>query len=135
MFYTNMGVFNEGKQAEEYKRRKEEERERQEDAIEERDWRRYSQHNLGDKMTPRNPNFASFAKDVKEKNTDELDTNLGSHVLKGMSDDRKRRGKVYETLKDGPHYRYSYDAVNKHLRRHPEKLKEDCGIFESIELV
>lgn len=50
------------------------------------------------------------------------------------NDIAKASGKPYD-YKFDQMYPNVMDATAKHLRRHPEKLKEDCGIFESIELI
>ena len=134
MFYMNMGVFNEGEQAEAYKRRKEEEKKKREKEIEERDKRRYDSGSVGDKMTEHNPNHYNY-KGNKEKNKSTI-TKLCNAINGGIEDmDRKDEADYIAS-----HYNanngtsrskdYAYDAANKHLRKHNE-----CGIFESVVII
>ena len=128
MFYMNMRAFNEDEQADAYKKRKEEERLKREKEADDRAKRRYGSGSVGNKMTAQNPNHAKYKGD-KEKNKSGITKIFNS--INGGIDDIERKYDTNDIL-----HRYSninddkYDAVNRHLRRHNE-----CGIFESVELI
>ena len=155
MFYMNMCILNEGEQAEAYKKRKSEE------DIESERGKNYDRKNqLGINIydgrhytyTPKPEKYVDGKGWVYRAEENGVDhekarqyakkreynaikaTNIAAREL-----ERREKDNDPKTF-DG--YRYMYhnydiamDAVAKHLRKHPEKLKEDCGIFESIEII
>ena len=130
MFYMNMRAFNEGEQAEAYKKRKAEEEARKENERKERDKRRYGSGSVGDRMTRYNPNHYDYKGD-KEKNIHGVDKMINS--INGKIDDMDRKEIANEKLhRNSDIYDDKYDAINRHLRRHP---KNECGIFESVEII
>ena len=155
MFYMNMGVLNEGEQAEAYKKRKAEEEARKEKESDDRVIRRYKAekddkggydhwHSAGYKMTPHNPNYGLMhpiktckgvmndrkrERDITNKTMQVVERNkIGTPISYKNKDEYSHYGSPKQLMD-------ADDAINKHFRRHPEKLKEDCGIFESVEII
>ena len=147
MFYMNMRAFNEGEQAEAYKKRKEDEKLDKQIETEERAARRadcgiYRPNKnckTGDKMTPQNPNYGIKhpIKTIKGKKADKkleedilnkTNNNPEYNCYRSAGGNRSGRSVMID-------YMNGNDAIKRHFRRHPEKLKEDCGIFESVEFI
>ena len=155
MFYMNMRAFNEGEQAEAYKKRKEEEKARKEKESDDRAERRYKAEkgddgrynswvDAGRKMTPQNPNYGIMHPIKTYKgamNDNKRADDIRNKTMQVKEKDKNGRPIVYTSKKEYDYYGtpkelMDYgDAINKHFRRHPEKLKEDCGIFESVEII
>ena len=162
MFYMNMGVLNEGEQAEAYKRRKEEEKDK---AIENKygHERQKKMAVIGTADGRSKAYYANPSRGIKDYDADKhrivskaekngLDYEKASQHEKKMQDNAlkaseitrreaerrneiaKASGKLYD-YKFDQMYPTVMDATAKHLRKHPEKLKEDCGIFESVEII
>ena len=154
MFYMNMRAFNEGEQAEAYKKRKEEEKARKEKESDDRAERRYKAEKIDDnsyrwvgaghKMTPQNPNYGIMhpIKTVKGvMNDNKRDDAIRDKTSQVKERDKNGRPTIYTNKKEYEHHGTAKEimdadnAIRKHFRRHPEKLKEDCGIFESVEII
>ena len=137
--------INEGQQAEEYKARKTKE-------IEENRARNTSRSEteslqdgieksfvIGNKarMVDDNGHFKFDKSDVRRRETS----------MNRVVDEVKRRNnralrnfnytnnKNADNLNTDKYFGVAVDAVNRHMRRHPEQYKESCGIFTSIDFI
>ena len=132
-------IVLEGEQAEEYKRRKAEEKARKEKEEEERDHRRYDNDRYGNKYTSSNPNYKKIIRDAL--NGDDKASDRWDEMR--TNDDRRMDDAAYKANKqyyngsrpmNSKENRYAIDATNKHMRRHPEQYKES-SIFDGVEFV
>lgn len=152
MFYMNMKAFNEGEQAEAYKKRKEEEKAKERKETDDRLKGRYRAFKdkdghtgylePGRKMTKQNPNFG-IKHPIKSIKGAMEDNKFEDAVKnKTMQFDKEENGrKYYKNKKEYDIHGTTLDvmngsdAINRHFRRHPEKLKENCGIFDCLEML
>ena len=144
MFYMNMRAFNEGEQADAYKKRKREE--------ELNDWKSNRQRHTD----------VDYSKDGKSKvynaatRSSDYDKDKGRNLTKAEKNglDEKKALEHEKKMRDiaqksseitrkesenrnnsrdfDDEYRTAMDATNRHLRRHP---KNECGIFESVKII
>lgn len=135
-FYMNMGtrVLNEGEQAEAYKKRKADEKAAQDQKEEERNSRRYDPNNeykIGSKSYISDEELLHPTKEIKEKYKkdfyNDMDRNTKAHTIVSK-DNKQRYGHHHNAIRFTPNYMQRKDAVNKHIRHHPDAYKE-CGIF------
>lgn len=120
-FYMNFGTINEGQQAEEYKKRKAEEKDAQEVSENERSDKRNR------RMPTNDPKRRKACKIIeKEFNSrmnatnsnpedDKASQNYKNFRFDGSADDKRK-------------YSNRVNAISRHIRRHPEAYKE-FGIF------
>lgn len=115
-YYMNMSSFNEGEQAESYKKRKANEEESKYDEEYERLMRRNS-YNRKQRMYDK-PGDAGKRLERDSKVEDMVDRKgLGFNVAGNFQ---------YQVDRTN-----AKDAANRHMRRHPEQYKE-CGIFSEV---
>ena len=149
MFYMNMRAFNEGEQAEAYKKRKVEERIK--------DYENNRPRSMHQMYSSDGKSKIYYA--ASDRGISDYDSDKGRVITKAEKNglDEKRALKHVEKMKDNArkaseitrkemknrnnderfdkYYQVAMDATAKHLRRHPESYKEDCGIFESVEII
>ena len=135
MFYMNYGALNEGEQADAYKKKKADEKAAQDAEDKERNNRRYDpeyEYRIGSKahINPSDlehpvkmSDVEKFHKDVEE----DMRRNSQAHDIVAK-DNKQRYGHHSDASRYTPNYMQRKDAVNKHMRRHPEAYKEE-GIF------
>lgn len=154
MFYMNMRAFNEGEQAEAYKKKKEEERRKSFDDQINRANHRANQNSDNNFIHHAEKEAEKEGKtifDIDIKRLEELKNhhkndnhNNCAHTSQKVSKEADRR---YENRDKDPNsyknlnrnndislsnYRNANDAANRHDRRHP---KNECGIFESVKFI
>ena len=142
-----MGFYNiyiEGQQAEEYKARKAKEAEEKEKAEAERKAKRYDPNNL--RIGMKNDEDVSGAfrtMNAQIANSHDSDRRMRDILSPNVSM-RKKENIVHSTPRKIDDILMHTDAIQKHMKRHPEQWdgdkyigpkKENCGIFESVEFL
>ena len=131
--------ITEGQQAEEYKKRKIDEKMKQNDDAQidrhgnpytgdrDRNWYRTG----GDLFDIRK---GSVEDNIRR---DKVDEKLNSHtdrlraISKSFGDDNAHHNFVNAALHRGN----ARDAINRHMRRHPNQYKESCGLFANVSFI
>lgn len=144
MIFTRVTFLNEGEQAEEYKKRKAEEADRKEKEEKERVNRRFGNHGFRD---------GGGRKGIEDR------YNMGTETEHDIEDDHRfvnaNKAAVRDDYKRAANWKntpmrdtkadwhYSQDAIDKHMRRHPEQWdgdkyigpRKESSIFESVEFI
>ena len=119
--FKNVSFVNEGEQTEEYKARKAKEAEDKKKAEAEREKRRYKETGLG----PGNRFNGTNDYDRRIKTLDVANNEHESRARAGYN-------KEYKNFTNNTHG--ALDAINRHIRRHPDQYKEST-IFESVQFL
>ena len=132
--------INEGQQAEEYKKRKIDEKISQDkDTQEKRHFNPFTGDKDKDWHRISNGGYLTIQKGSNQDNArrDSVDKKLDNHVdrlhakAKLFGDVNAMNNMANAALNRS----VARDAINRHMRRHPEQYKESCGLFGNISFI
>ncbi len=144
MFYINMRAFNEGEQAEAYKKRKEEEKYNNYEKNQQRHMDVNYTNDGKSKAYNANTRGLDYDKDKKrdltkaekngldEKKALEHEKKMQDIAQKASEKTRREMQNRNNSKDFDRNYQIAIDATNRHLRRHPNN---ECGIFESVKFI
>ena len=137
MFYMNMRAFNEGEQAERYKANKAYEKAKARKEELDRDSRRYNSDisnwkKHDEKLDIAHQHYPLNGKDSDNSKADKNASNFNSKAWHARYGNPNPENTIKARPMTDEEYKRATDSANRHDRRH---TKNECGIFESVEII